>query len=134
MPYAKLLCHAVWATKNREPLIDTTREAMIQTALRDTCTAMGVFCYSTGIVADHAHVVLSIPPKLAVAEVIGRLKGVSSHAVRSHQNQGPIFSWQGEYGVLSLTEKALPFVISYVTNQHERHANNELLLTLERIT
>jgi hypothetical protein len=41
------------------------------------------------------------------------------------------FSWQSEYGVISLTDRALPTVIDYVRDQKQHHAQNTLLRALE---
>jgi len=132
MPYAKLYYHATWSTKQREPLIDADRASLITRSVRDSCERMGVHCHAVGMVADHNHVAVSIPPKLAVADVIARLKGSSSHLVRNQSDGKPAFQWQAEYGVLTLTERALPRVVLYINNQAEHHGNGSTIAGLER--
>ena len=79
---------------------------------------------------DHVHVAVSIPPRHAVSEVMKRLKGASSHAVRAEHRS---FTWQTEYGALSFGDKALPKVTAYVEEQAERHAARTTIAQLERI-
>jgi putative transposase len=85
------------------------------------------------MVNDHIHLALSIPPTVAVADAIGRLKGASSHLIGQRLTQQTGFAWQSEYGALSLTERALPTVVAYVHNQKQHHADNSLIHGLERI-
>jgi putative transposase len=82
---------------------------------------------------DHIHVVISIPPKVAVAKLIGQLKGASSHHINDKYANGS-FAWQAEYGVVSFSEKALPTIMKYVKNQKEHHAQNTVKETLENLS
>jgi putative transposase len=71
---------------------------------------------------DHVHVVVSIPPKFAVTELIGRMKGISSRRVNMVDgNVADGFGWQPEYGLFTFGQRALEDVVSYVENQREIH-------------
>ncbi|MDP9362853.1 MAG: IS200/IS605 family transposase [Chloroflexota bacterium] len=134
MPYWRLFYHLIWATKDWAPLIDPAVEDAIERSFRAICEELGVRLFATGVVPDEVHLVVSIPPRLALADVVGRLKGASSFAVKGadHRSDGARFAWQGEYGALSFGEKSLPGVVAYVKNQTARHATNDLWPTLER--
>jgi len=95
---------------------------MIDDEVQGTLKTMNGRVYAIGFMPDHVHVAVSIPPSLAIADVVGRLKGASSHAV----NQEHPFAWQAEYGVLSSGEKSLPDVVAYAENQKARHAESRL--------
>ena len=82
---------------------------------------------------DHQHSVLSIPPKLAIADVIGQLKGASSHWVNK-KHLGGGFAWQGEYSVFSISESVLDKVVGYVSAQKKHHADRTLVDMLEKIS
>lgn len=135
MPYWRLFYHLIWTTKEREPLIDPVRAGVIEQSLRSTCEEPAVRLFAIGIMPDHAHLVVSIPPRLAIASVVQRLKGASSYAANGPDfgDRASRFAWQAEYGVLSFSEKALPTVIDDARNQQTRHATNDLWPTLERI-
>ena len=81
--------------------------------------------------SDHIHVVISVPPKLSIATVIGQLKGASSHRVNEIFVSHNSFAWQAEYSVFSVSEKVLPRIVEYVKNQKKHHSGNSLLDALE---
>jgi putative transposase len=131
--YWRTFYHLIWATKKREPLIGEQERSIIERSMKTTCDELDMIPHAVGFMSDHIHVAVSIPPKIAAADVVKRLKGASSHAVNHvpGRNGGPPFAWQGEYGLLTF-EKALPQVIAYVQNQASRHADRRLWPSLER--
>ena len=133
MPYWSLCYHIVWGTKHRVALIDPTWENDLYGYIWGKATALECFPHAIGGVSDHIHVAISIPPKLSVATVIGRLKGASSHHINNTYTDGS-FIWQAEYGVFSFSEKALPSITRYIHNQKNHHAENTLHMEMENIT
>lgn len=133
MTYWRLYYHLVWSTRDRMPLIDQGRANTIQDTVVTVCREEGCLPHAIGIVADHVHIAVSIPPRLAVADLVRRLKSATSRVINQGVNAGPSdqFAWQGEYGVLSFGERSLPDIVSYVENQETRHAANELLPNYE---
>ena len=125
MPYWRLFYHIVWATKDRLPLIETAWESDLYGYIRGKATALECIPHAIGGVPDHVHIVISIPPKLSVATLIGQLKGASSHYVNENYADGS-FAWQTEYGVLSFSEKSLLSIVAYVNKQKQHHPDNTL--------
>ena len=132
MPYWKCFYHVVWATKYREPSILPAYEQVIFHAIRQQAEESGCTVLAVNGVADHVHVALEIPPGLAVATCIGRLKGAASRAVNTSFERETRFHWQTGYGVVSFGESALPKIIAYVNGQKEHHARQQLNDYLER--
>jgi putative transposase len=127
VPYWRLFYHLVWATKDRRPLIGEREERLIRRSFELTFTDLDAVPHAIGFMPDHVHVVVSAPPKVAPADIARRLKGASAHAVNS-RNDGPrvdVFAWQGEYGVMSFGEQALPGVVAYANDQPARHADGK---------
>jgi REP element-mobilizing transposase RayT len=82
---------------------------------------------------DHVHLVVSIPPKIALATFIGQVKGVTSARFNSSAHcQFPLY-WQEEYSVFSFDEKRLYNYIEYVEKQKVHHAENTTITVLEYI-
>ena len=77
----------VWATHERLQLIDEAAEHIIRGTLHSKAKDLQAFIHSAGMVADHIHLVASIPPTVAIADVISQLKGSSSHAVNHLSNR-----------------------------------------------
>jgi putative transposase len=132
MPYWKLFYHVVWGTKNRLDLIDPAWEKDLYGYMWGKATALGCIPHAINGMSDHTHVVISIPPKLCVATVVGQLKGASSHHINQNYAGGS-FLWQAEYGVFSFSESSLFRVVNYVDHQKKHHANDTLNLGMENM-
>jgi putative transposase len=133
MPYWRTFYHIVWTTKHRAPLITPDMEMVIFPSVTHRAQELGAVVYALNGVADHVHLVAAIPPRLAVAQCVGELKGRSSFIVGTKLNV--VFAWQAGYGVHTFGEKHLPWVIAYVEQQKEHHAaqtiNHRLEASLE---
>ncbi len=70
---------------------------------------------------DHVHLIVAIPPRLAVAEVVKQIKGASSHYVNHVLDIGELFAWQRGYGVLTLGERQRKDAEEYVRSQKLHH-------------
>jgi putative transposase len=116
-------------------LIDEMRGDVIERSIRATCHDLEVVVHAVGMMPEHLHVVLSVPPRHAVANVVKRIKGESSHLL--NHSAGSVdsdwFGWQPEYGVVSFSERALPDVVAYAKNQRAKHAADALWPTYEII-
>lgn len=132
MPYCQLFYHLVWSTKNREPRISAAVEPVIYNLLRAKAIGLEGIVFAINGIADHVHMVVAIPAKIAVATFIGQIKGVASAKFnQSHPSDTP-FYWQEEYGAFSFDGKRLPNLIAYVENQKQHHAQNGTIPILER--
>lgn len=123
MPYTRLFYHLIWATKNRQPLITPVTETALFRYLEQKARELECELFATNGWEDHIHLVLEIPAKFSVAEVIQRLKGASSH-------EFPDLYWQRGYGALTISEHNLTVVIDYVRQQKERHIRQTTNLKL----
>jgi putative transposase len=126
VPYCSLYYHIVWSTKHRLPLIETTWEEELYGYMRGKALALECRVYAINGTTDHTHVAISIPPKLAVATLVGHLKGASSHRVNELFVPHKSFAWQSEYGAFTFSEKSLSNVVNYVNNQKKHHADKNL--------
>src|SRR5690349_16231093 len=100
MPYWKLFYHFVWSTWNREHLITPNVEPVIYDHIRGKAVALGATVYALNGISDHVHMVVAVPPAIALSKWIGQVKGYSSSEFNS-LDPGARFSWQPEYGVFS---------------------------------
>ena len=132
MSYWRLHYHLVWATFQRHPLIDAEREQVIRNVLSGKCGELGIVFHELGASVDHLHLVVSSPPRLAVAEMLRQLKGASSHAANRVVARQSAFKWQDGYGAITVSEDRLPIVIEYASRQKQHHANGSLLHEFER--
>ena len=74
--------HIVWATKYRYKVLEGDLRARVRAIIRQVCTELGVTIVKGVLSRDHVHMLVSIPPKRSVAEVVQRMKGRSSHRIQ----------------------------------------------------
>ena len=70
--------HVVFAPKYRRMAIYGQIKADIGVILRKLCEQKGVGIIQAEACPDHIHMLISIPPKYSVAQIMGYLKGKSS--------------------------------------------------------
>lgn len=70
--------HLVWITKYRKPVLHGEVAKRLRKLVRQTCTAMDVYIISGHVAVDHVHLLVSVPPSIAVSELMKRVKGRSS--------------------------------------------------------
>jgi len=132
MPFCKLYYHLTWATNAREPLLVEEIESTIHDYLRAKAVGLGGFVYAVNGDLDHVHMVVSIPPTIAVANFVGQVKGASSSRINKNKPLYKRFNWQEEYGAFTFDQKRLPRFIAYVERQKEHHRMSTTIPVLER--
>ena len=135
--YSEIYLHLTWHTKLSRPMLSGNDvEAMTYRMLREKAAALGdILVHDIGGTETHVHLAISIEPTVTISEMVGSLKGYSSHEVNRRSGMGKkLLEWQTGYGVVSFGTKDLPWVLEYVRNQKEHHASNRAQDRLERIT
>jgi REP element-mobilizing transposase RayT len=120
MPKNQLFYHFIWSTKYRAPLVDDKNREIIYKSIIAKSIELESIALALNGTEDHLHLLLSASPAMAPSNLIGQIKGSSSHLIR-HRGW-PDFAWQGEYGVKTVSESDLPRVIQYIQNQQEHHS------------
>jgi putative transposase len=122
--------HAVWIPKYRHKVLYGRLRRQVGRLIRRLCEQHGVELLEGHAMADHVHVVLSIPPKFSVARVIGFVKGKS--AVRVHREllrerrMTGLHFWATGYSVstVGMDEEAIR---KYVREQEQQDRDLEQL-------
>ena len=127
MPYWRLHYHFIWTTFERTPGLNDHLCSLVYRSVYARAKRLAVIVHQIGGTEDHVHVVASVPPKLAVAECVGQLKGASSHTANDALRMASGFRWESGCGAVSRGERSLPSVIAYVRNQREHHAGGSLI-------
>lgn len=129
----RLFYHAVWMTEDGQALLEGDVRRLVYAAVRRKADELGVLIHELGGTRDHIHVVLTIPPHLAVADCIRALKLASAHEVNRRLGELTPLRWQRGYGVFTFGERSLPTVIEYVQRQEQLHATGETKAYYERV-
>ncbi len=124
--YSSLFAHIVFATKEREALIDAALESRLYPyfggILREE---RGTLC-TVGGVEDHVHLLVEVPPTIAYADVIGKVKGSSTRWIHESFSGRSRFAWQRGYGIFSVSKSNVAKVAAYIEQQKEHHRRSSL--------
>ena len=88
MAYWQLYYHIVWATKDKRPLITEENESHIYGFIREKAQSLGGTVFAINGMFEHTHVATTIPPRIAVADFVGQLKGFSSFSYNRRKAAG----------------------------------------------
>ena len=79
----KLQYHIVWGTKYRRKWLKPYVKAALKKSLYETCKKYPtLFIQAVNTDEDHVHIQMEIPPSIAIADAVQKLKGISSMALR----------------------------------------------------
>ena len=134
MPFetrSSIFLHLVWATWDRLPMLVPPVVEQVYRVVGAECAAAGGEVIALGGVEDHIHLLVRLPPTVAAAELMQRVKGVSAHLVTHDTGEQAHFKWQRGYGVASVSPSHVPQVTRYIARQREHHAEGELHPALE---
>jgi len=130
----RLYYHLVWATKQRQPLINHHIEAELYDYIIGKANSLNCIVHSSGGIEDHIHLVVSIPPTLSIADFVKNIKGSSAHYLNNVLSTSPNkFAWQEGYGVFSLGQKQLDIAVAYAKNQKAHHSQGNMNPYLEQM-
>ena len=133
MTYWRLHYHLIWATFERKPILTTESEKVFYGVLYGKAKELDLKVHAAGNVDDHVHIVLSIPPKLSVADCVRHLKGASAYAINHMPNSDGQFKWQEGYSALSIGERSLEMVMVYAARQKEHHKGRTTIAAYEEM-
>ncbi len=125
--------HITFATKDRQPFLNGEIKEQVYHFIWNKCKRLGLYLHRIGGVQDHIHMLSYIPPKGAVADAIGQIKGSSSYFVNNELAGDDVLYWQRGYGVITMSEDNFQKVDDYVKNQEEHHKDNTAWDQLEEI-
>ena len=125
--------HIVFAPKYRRQVIYGKIKADIGQILRKLCEHKGIAIIEANACADHIHMLVSIPPKYSVSQIMGYLKGKSSlmifdrHANLKYKYGNRQFWCKGYYvDTVGRNKKA---IAEYIRNQlQEDIASDQITL------
>jgi REP element-mobilizing transposase RayT len=94
--------HCVWSTRNREAVLIPSVRERLWPYLGGIAREHEIKALAIGGVADHVHVLLSLPSKISTAKAMQLLKGNSSKWLSESFPELRSFSWQEGYRAFSI--------------------------------
>ena len=123
--HTEVYLHLVWATWDRLPLITLEIEKPLYDCIRTRCRDMHTHILAIGGNYDHVHILIRMTATKSIVEVVGDIKGASSHFV-THELNHVEFQWQGAYSAFSVDNSGLESLMNYIENQKKHHQEKTL--------
>jgi putative transposase len=121
MSYVSSYFHCVFSTKERRPFIRPELQERLWPFLGGIARQNKMKAIEIGGVADHVHVLLSLPSTMAVSKALQLIKGGSSKWIHETFPEHRLFAWQEEYSAFSVSVSQLDKTIAYIKGQAEHH-------------
>lgn len=121
----KNFVHLVFITKYRRGVFNKEMLDRLHVLFDETCKQMDVELIEFGGEDDHVHIIICCHPKIAISNLVGKLKGKSSYFLRQEfwsQLKSKLWGghlWSPSYCVVSCGGAPLDIVKDYVANQRK---------------
>jgi putative transposase len=127
------LMHCVFATHNRLPVLTPEIRERLWPYLGGIARENDMKALAIGGVADHVHLLLSLPATLSVSKAMQLLKGNSSKWLRATfpELRQKDFGWQEGFGSFSIGISGVADTIHYIQTQEEHHRKKSFREELE---
>jgi putative transposase len=116
--YARNHIHLVFSTKERRNTISKELQPRLWAYVAGICKNYDMTALAIGGTENHMHILLCLPPALALAKAVQLIKANSSKWI---SEQGIQFAWQEGYGAFSVSSSNLEGVTRYIRNQEAHH-------------
>ena len=118
---SKVIIHIIFSTKDREPWLDPDVRPRMHAYAATICRDLNAEALRVGGVADHLHIVTTLPRSLSQAAMVEAVKKTSSKWIKGLDSKYRRFYWQRGYGAFSVSPSHLDVVLEYVKSQEEHH-------------
>jgi REP element-mobilizing transposase RayT len=110
--------HCVFSTKDRQNSIPVELQPKLWAYIIGIAKNLQVTMIAVGGMPNHIHLLIAVPPTIALSVVIQKLKANSSRWMGEH---GLNFEWQKGYAAFSVSPSQVETVKAYIRNQEQHH-------------
>ena len=117
---SKVIVHIIFSTKDREPWLGLDVRPRMHAYLATVCRDLGTEVVRVGGVADHVHIVTTLPRTVSQAQLIEQIKKVSSKWIKTLDARYRSFFWQRGYGAFSVSpsQRSRPYWNTLTRNKN----------------
>jgi REP element-mobilizing transposase RayT len=117
--HTSILIHAVFATKDRCPMIPSDLLPRLWAFSGGIAKQNGMIALAVGGTTNHMHALLSLPATMPVAKALQVVKAGSSKFL--NEQMSARFEWQEGYGAFSVGVSQKGATAEYIRGQAEHH-------------
>lgn len=120
--FTTIRVHVVFSTHGRRPLLLPEVQTRVWDYIGGIGKNHGIPIHEVGGIADHVHILMSIPATVTMAKAVQTLKAFSSKWLNeSGVMKNGRFAWQEGYSAFSVSESNVEAVARYIRGQAEHH-------------
>ena len=121
MSHTSLLYHVIFRTKCSEKTIFEQYEKKLYSYITGIIKNKNGLLFAIGGKSDHIHILLSIPPTIAISEFMKILKTETSKWLKESPYFTSFCGWSSGYAIFSYANEEKETLIKYINNQKEHH-------------
>lgn len=115
------MIHAVWGTKNREPVLTKEIRLKVTSHIRENAKSKGIYIDRLNGYTEHLHCLFGLKAEMSVSKAMQLIKGESAFWMNKQNLTKSRFEWADEYFASSVSESLLNKVRAYIDGQEEHH-------------
>lgn len=119
--YSKIIYHLVFSTKNRLPTLKHVPKPEFLKYTWGILKNKECHLYRINAVDDHVHLLFSLPPKIALADLVKDIKLATHKWLKTDAAIAGFDGWQDGYGAFSVSFSELEIIREYIAGQEEHH-------------
>jgi REP element-mobilizing transposase RayT len=125
--YVQLLYHIVFATKNRERVLEQERRAELFKYIWGVTKNLNSTLFRIGGVEDHLHLLVFLHPTVSLSDFVKTVKVASSRWIKEQGIFLSFCGWQDGYAAFTHSTSEKERLIEYIKNQPEHHRTKPFL-------
>lgn len=119
--YTQLYTHVVFHTKSTGVVMREEDLARVFQYIGGIIRTEGSIPFAVGGVADHVHILMTLPKTVAMSDLVRAIKAKSSKWLKSVADYYESFQWQEGYGAFSVSPSLMDRTTRYIFGQAEHH-------------
>jgi REP element-mobilizing transposase RayT len=121
MAFTQCYFHCVFSTRDRQRVLAKSVRDNLWPYMGGIARNHGIRPLAIGGLADHAHLLISLPATMPVCKAMQYIKGGSSRWIHDTFPEMHAFAWQKQYGAFTVGHSQRAAVIEYIRNQEAHH-------------
>ena len=119
--FTQIYYHVVFSTKDRVPALTSDKRENLFRYTWGILKNKDCHLYRIGGVEDHIHILTSLHPTTALADLIKDIKVSTSTWINKENVFSQFTHWQDGYGAFTVSHSDKDAVIEYIKGQEEHH-------------
>ena len=121
MSYVKIWVHAVWRTKNSEPLLTKDIRIELFRHIKENAKQKEIYIDFINGHIEHLHCLFALNAEMSISKVMQLIKGESAFWANNKNIIKPKLEWADRYFAVSVSESMVDKVREYIYGQKKHH-------------